>query len=1272
MRERFSTSKKIIKEREQREIKEGIAEFLNSPRSKEGLHSELADSFEVIKTKEPLKREDFERDVRNFIDKNLETFLPIFIKPENYNVSDYIEKLGITNEQIGLLGANYYIRTINNQNKIIESYVEDYGSGERDVNVDIIDLIALAYAKENIRTDSLRESGRISGDISHRYYLESQNRYLCANDFGMKSYSHEEKRMVDGDPANASNYIRALSRQIGHISENIGTVFSETCRKIRNEEVKNKKQQMGVERLKHEEFAEIAERAEVKAMQEITTKLSTNPKDRELVLTATPARMVKNQFNFKFNRILEKFGVFSDDPIADYENFDNIANKFQKLFRAPLDQEKVDTTFDYVYFDFYKKPVILDKEFNVESLIDEAQARAREILAHRAVQNESDEVRKCFDQNSSYRSENSPYFYYSYPIYDLIKKIGAEKADTILSRNEYNIPNELYGIEILEKIGYNIEQMEIDDLKKQVYEIGKLIRSNLWNYLLTRHSDEVGDNKHQFNFFNKKQGRDLFEEGKKMYWFANQIFRKGEVGFLEYSNYKYWEQYDLSNVRVSNEKIKEYLDKYGRLIFALINQRADYDENKSEQQEISLDIIFQALENGKDLRGVALANNKQRYIEGLVKGDVENDLEFALADWPTDWRKAISQEEIDLYYEYADDYVLSDKKGLAKYAEWRAGEDWNEIFKEAPEQKLDLDFRICLNQQTEEVRSWYKEGAKYVGPAIMKSHLLRFNATRDSEGNFEDLHDALFWVDNIFKLEKADAKSIMASIETVDENREFKDFLPRYSKEDDKLVEQGPIRSLRELKKRVYAIESIIDISDLPPQVMNITSAPGFDLRTLESMSKKKGFKDLVDGKLDEEQPFRPYKRLFAGRSLTHALEEGLGSYKKKIKGTALNPKKLFNTLSDLIKERDFEGRKMQVTDLLKSIPIDLEDSIIKLLQDQKVDIGPIVEAQVHAKSDPEAWVCGNYTDCCMPFGAKNNTDYMFNPSTQYFTIKYNDRIVAQSVVVDSINRKNNEDVIILDNIEVANNYRKFTPLLANVYQTFWTEYTNLPVKIGTGYSDLIPPSGQLEENNYEPKTSLFYSDAKGSQIYDLPKMKGIEAMDKVVTFSNLSERDAELIAKIEAEVYPNEMAQGKDYIREVLQKQRELNVPGAASSFIIRQGKEVAGYLLILPEESKTNSSERVAHIYDMVVLPKFRGLTLAKKMMERVLDAASAYGVAIEAEARASTSYALLMNERIKKWLGSKGFYLTDNEKLPKYLNNEDFYFVRFENRQDAEIIE
>jgi GNAT superfamily N-acetyltransferase len=300
-----------------------------------------------------------------------------------------------------------------------------------------------------------------------------------------------------------------------------------------------------------------------------------------------------------------------------------------------------------------------------------------------------------------------------------------------------------------------------------------------------------------------------------------------------------------------------------------------------------------------------------------------------------------------------------------------------------------------------------------------------------------------------------------------------------------------------------------------------------------------------------------------------------------------------------------------------------------------------------------------------MSFGTSANNDYMFNPGTQYFVVKYNNRIIAQSVVVDAYNLEDKSDIIILDNVEVANNYQHLSPLLAQVYQTFWSEYSSLPVKIGTGYNDLIPPGNHLEPNHYKPKHQLGYSDAKGERIYDLPKIVGVEPIDQMITFANLSDRDAKIVAKMEQEAFPPTLVHGESYIMEILEKQRELEVPGAGSSFIARKAGQPAGYLLILPEESEVNRGEQVAHIYDFAVLPQYQTSGVSRKMLEHVLDTAVVFGMAIEAEARAKTAYALIMNDRIKRIFASRGFYLTSNEKLEKYLGGEDFYFVRFEKK-------
>jgi len=52
-----------------------------------------------------------------------------------------------------------------------------------------------------------------------------------------------------------------------------------------------------------------------------------------------------------------------------------------------------------------------------------------------------------------------------------------------------------------------------------------------------------------------------------------------------------------------------------------------------------------------------------------------------------------------------------------------------------------------------------------------------------------------------------------------------------------------------------------------------------------------------------------------------------------------------------------------------------------------------------------------------------------------------------------------------------------------------------------------------------------------------------------------------------------------------------------------------------------------------------------------------------AIEFEARESTSYRLITNPRIAKWMESKGYKLAYDEPMPEYLGGENFYYVRLE---------
>ena len=1282
------------KEIKRQQIEAGLAEYLAKWRPKEDFDFKLEESFEEMISLEPLKRKEIEKEAEVFVNKNFQELIPMLIWENSFyenkykpNYGEIIDIFNLTNEQIGLLNEDYYIqRDFKGDIKVFKKGDEYWYDG-----ITSTDLISLIYAKDNIRIDTQNEMNKVGSFISHRYYLKSKNRYLCENDFGMRVWDEDENRMINGDVRDVTPFIKTIKSQFKRIQGNV-LFLAEQIEKTIRKQIQSEFPEIKKEDYKDisdywTDYGKITKKIDQRCEEEMNDKLlyfideiSKNPDNKKLLVEGVSIYKFHNDIRWKSYNIAKKYRLISDNPDDDYNNyvFGDGNKKIEKIFREPTKDERGESTLDFLISDFHNKPIIIPDDFKVKEEITNIKKNVRNILAYNIVQN-NPKIACVFNEHRSTKGGGSPYFYHDYELYDFINDVGIDKInDILISEDTRDTFKEISGYRILKDLGYNFSKFSLQKIKKQLYDASKLYESGIWKYLLKREKKFLGleneSDEKLTNVIKKKQLWDLFYEGKQIYWLALQVHIQGKEEEDDNSKFynKYheinWDRYTFSKEKaITKEKINKYFNLNKNLIIALLGQNDTKKYNNYGEEEnvpVTLELIIEALEQGQDLRGVAVARDKQRYLKGVINGENKNDLEYALQDWSDKWREIITKEEISLYYEYADDYILK-PNGLTKYAEWKTNniEKWGKLFLEKIDRKSELDFRLGLTGQNDEIIGWYATGAEYVGNKQMQKYLMRFNTLYDSRGQFSSWHDMLFWIPNIEKMEVSEIRAILADIQTMDENKEFIKMIQKYNREKDPFTEK-PILSLRELKKRILAIESNIDMSKFPQKLLDITLAPGFNLSALDSFMKKQEFKDLLDGKFDNEQPFRPYKKIFVNTDLSSVLKKALGSWKENVRGTANSPKKLFSQLKNLVKGKNIDDRNMTVADLLKDIPADLEEEIILLLEKQNVDIGQKIEAEVHAKSDPSAWVCGNYTDCCMSFGNSNNTDYMFNSSTQYFTVKVGGRIIAQSVVVDGRNNLNNEDVVILDNIEVANNYMKFTPILSNVYRRFWTEYTSKPVKIGTGYSDLIPSNAVLEENNFSPKTRLEYSDAKGGKIYDLPKINGIESTDEIVTFSNLTEHDVKLISKMETETYPENMRQGEEYILDIFKKQRELEVPGAASSFLIRKGSEIAGYLLVLPEKSEINSDEQVAHIYDMVVLPKFQGTSIIKKMMERVLEGASNYNVSIEAEARASTSYALLMNKRVQKWIKNNGFELTKNEKMPKYLGEEDFYFVRLDN--------
>jgi len=177
------------------------------------------------------------------------------------------------------------------------------------------------------------------------------------------------------------------------------------------------------------------------------------------------------------------------------------------------------------------------------------------------------------------------------------------------------------------------------------------------------------------------------------------------------------------------------------------------------------------------------------------------------------------------------------------------------------------------------------------------------------------------------------------------------------------------------------------------------------------------------------------------------------------------------------------------------TIESDDENSIRDILKNYGyADIGRTLVMQIAKKSDPNGWVCGDYTDCCMPFTSDKNREYLLREDLAYFllSIQNNDgskKIIAQSVLVSAQDKDHHPEVAI-DNIEIANKAIKYREVIAKAYQNLKEElasrYQNQKFKIviGTSYNDdggVITGDCVLSNVDAQPiMGNMYYSDWAG------------------------------------------------------------------------------------------------------------------------------------------------------------------------------------------------
>jgi len=471
MRENFSKPEQFSKEETRQQIEEGIAEYLVSKNPEKEIEPETAQTFEMTVAEEPLKRSDFESGLENFVDGNFNELAPLLISRQNR--AELIKQLKLTNEQIGLLGANYFIREQNGEANIYQTD-EYYPEGQyvSDETVSGSDLLALAYVRDTVRIDTARDVGKAKKTIPHRFYFKPQNRYLCANDFGMRVWKDEEKEMIDGDITNIAPFIATAKREFERIAKNLETV--------------------GVE----------------KAME--------SDVNRKLVLSAISRDRVEKMFVFKADEIAKKAGFTDLDKID-----------LGRIF-SPPSSESQGATIKSARFTPFHKPILFSPEGD-EQFLSFCKTRVQEAIARKAVE-DNPKLKEVFEQCRCKRNINSDVYFSDADVYEIIRSVDAETAIAFFKDSDHGIVEKLQGLEILKNLGYIIQNFEGPNLAKQTHQAATLSRSGIWRYLEKRgatlnqeEQDPYSREKRNEKWLTelpRRKGRELFREGKRMHWLA--------------------------------------------------------------------------------------------------------------------------------------------------------------------------------------------------------------------------------------------------------------------------------------------------------------------------------------------------------------------------------------------------------------------------------------------------------------------------------------------------------------------------------------------------------------------------------------------------------------------------------------------------------------------------------------------------------------------------------------------------------------------------------
>ncbi|MGI5898033.1 MAG: hypothetical protein ACOX6Q_02635 [Candidatus Dojkabacteria bacterium] len=756
------------------------------------VRSEEFEKDDLPSSENPLKRKDVEKYVGEFMNEDMAEKLSVYFSGEYGNYRQ-VQNLGINKNMLDYLkiGKRYRLGIDGDEH----TNLYDRESGH--VYADSGTLLAILYATENIRVD-------LQPDGTPRYFLKDKGRYLEANDFGMRHYDHEKGRMVSGDVADITPYIRAVASEVDRIATNISPLIREENDKLKKD----------AEEVDSSMYLEQMESIRNQAIRNVVSTHLANPKNRELILGGNLGGGFWNFIDHNGRKIAKDFGFVGSgaNVFEDYANFKRNKRKLDGLIEKPQDTEGA--TFSYVISPSYSKPIIMSltqkegESYDPNNLISAAEDAVQDYLARRVIRKDLYEVMYCFDKYKTKRGLNSPYHYYDYELYDLIKKYGVSRIEDVLdSENDCTNYYRIKAFGYLEMAGFDIVNMESGELKKQIHEAQKLESAGIWEYFKDREAntieqrranlDETGRRRHWLEVLGTHRASELFREGKQIYWRAKRIGEKdlsiSKKATLD--RYVPWDRHELEDPSVSRERLDEYFEYYGNLMVGLINphrplsetarMRGFVDEqaiiNETDTDRVvTFPVLIEALESGKDLRGVALVCQKQKYLKDLIAGNISGDLEDAVADWPEELLNAISSEELDMYYKHAYEYISSDPDGLLKYATLRANKEFkylDEVFKEPPRSKEDLDYRICLGNQSDKTIRGHRDLYEFLGEGETIQKLLgRLDIFVGNNGKIADLGLGLDWAKDIANKSHISREELKKRLDNVRTTKEMTSF----------------------------------------------------------------------------------------------------------------------------------------------------------------------------------------------------------------------------------------------------------------------------------------------------------------------------------------------------------------------------------------------------------------------------------------------------------------------------------------------------------------